>query len=104
MKKLLIIFAFLLFAVPSFAKVELALKPQVGLSYTNDFRFAAGLNFLESGKFNSSFMVTAKEWEYGIAVTRTLSDVLPVSSLQIGVYGVNFFGNFKVGGIVCVKL
>jgi hypothetical protein len=103
MRKLLVLFALLL-PILAEAKVELTASPQVGLSYTTDWRLALGGKFLEAGNWNSSFMVTAKEWEYGISVTRRLSDKLPVASLQIGVYGVNFFSDFRVGGIISVDL
>lgn len=104
MKKLLFIFL-LCCASQCDGAIKLALAPQVGLAYTTDWRFAGGLKFAETGRFSSAFMVTAKEWEYGISFSRSLTDKVPVfKSLSIGVYGVNFFEDFRVGGILSVDL
>lgn len=102
MRKLFFIAALILYTAPAFAKIGFTLEPQVGLSYTDDWRLAAGVKYVEAGKFCSSLMFTRDE--YGFSCTRTLNDVLPVKSLQIGVYGVNFFGDMRVGGIVSVDL
>lgn len=89
---------------PSFGKAGLTLAGQVGASYIQHWNVAGGLKFAYAGQYNSSLMVTARDWDVGLSVTRVLSDKLPVKSLQVGVYGVNFFGDFRIGGIISLDL
>ncbi len=102
MKRVLIILALLVVPVMAQAKPGFTLEPQVGLSYTTDWRLAAGLKLAHAGQYSASALFTREE--YGLSITRRLTDKLPVKSLAIGLYGVNFFGDFRVGAIATIDL
>lgn len=67
-----ILFLALFFAIPATAKNGFILEPQVGLSYTNDWRLAIGAKFMYAEQFNASAMFTRDE--YGLAITRRLTE------------------------------
>lgn len=104
MKRIIILVVLLLCVSQAQSKIKLTAEPQIGLAYTTAFRFAGGMKFIEVKRYGASFMVTAKEWEYGLSFSRVLTDALPVKSLSVGIYGVNFFEDFRVGAILTVDL